>query len=723
MVARGCIPSPTHLACHNDAVPQPWTTSASAPIDPGSVTLVEGSAFCISLPSGDMARDHPHGLFFRDTRFLTEMSVRVNGRWPEPLASNLGDPFSATFVLQAPPEGDRADSSLVLTRQRYIGRGMREDLVVHNFGNEPAHCLLELDLHCDFADLFEVKEGRVQKAGDLAVEHTDDRIVYSYERNGFRRATWIDFSVRPKRPGVPRYDVVVPPSGQWSLCVQVTPVIDDEPVTPRHICGRPVEHAAPSTRLEAWRRKLPRIVTEHEAFQQLFARSAEDLAALRLFDPEFPDRTVVAAGAPWFMTVFGRDSLITSWMAMLVDPDLALGTLQTLARHQGNDVDPRTEEEPGRILHEMRFGETARLSLGGGSVYYGTADATPLFVMLLGELRRWGDRRAEVDALLPAADRALAWIDEHGDRDGDGYVEYHRTSEGGLQNQGWKDSWDSMHFADGELAEAPIALCEVQGYVYAALLARSHFATERGDDADAKRLRDRANDLKARFNEDFWLDERDYFAVGLDRDKKPIDSLTSNAGHCLWTGIVDDERAPLVAKHLLSDEMFSGWGVRTVAAGMSRYNPISYHNGSVWPHDNALCVAGLVRYGLIEEAHRVMEGIVDASAFFGYRLPELFAGLSRRDYAFPVAYPTSCSPQAWAAASPLLLLRALLRFEPDVRNARLHLAPAMPDWMGGFRLEDVPIMGGHLTVEVAGDHMVEVAGPADLEIVNAPRPH
>jgi len=298
-----------------------------------------------------------------------------------------------------------------------------------------------------------------------------------------------------------------------------------------------------------------------------------------------------------------------------------------------------------------------------------------------------------------------------------------RTSDRGLQNQGWKDSWDSMHFVDGPLAEPPIALCEVQGYVYGALVARSHFATERGDEEDASRLRDRAAALKQRFNEDFWLDEHECFAIGLDRDKKPIDAIASNMGQCLWTGIVDDERAPLVAKRLLSDELFSGWGVRTVAAGMSRFNPISYHNGSVWPHDNALCAAGLMRYGLIEDAHRVMEGIVGAASYFGYRLPELFAGLSRQDYAFPVAYPTSCSPQAWAAASPLLMLRALLRFEPDVRNARLHLAPAMPEWMGGFRLEDVPIMGGRLTVEVEGDHMVEVTGPPNLEIVNAPRPH
>jgi glycogen debranching enzyme len=341
---------------------------------------------------------------------------------------------------------------------------------------------------------------------------------------------------------------------------------------------------------------------------------------------------------------------------------------------------------------------------------------------MLGELGRWGTRPQEVDALLPVADRALAWIDQHGDRDGDGYVEYLRTSDRGLRNQGWKDSWDGVAFRGGQLAEPPIALCEVQGYVYAALLARSHFATEHGDDAMASRLRDRAADLKRRFNDDLWIDDSDAFAIGLDRDKRPIDALASNIGHCLWTGIVDDERAPLVAKHLLGADMFAGWGVRTLGAGMGRFNPVSYHNGSVWPHDNAICAAGLMRYGLVDEAHRVMEGIISAADEFGHRLPELFAGFSRDEYPFPVAYPTSCSPQAWAAASPLLKLRTLLRFEPDVRNARLNLAPVLPDWIGRVRLDGVALMGGRLTIEATGDHLVQFEGPPDLELVPTPRP-
>ena len=299
-------------------------------------------------------------------------------------------------------------------------------------------------------------------------------------------------------------------------------------------------------RLEAWRRNLPSIDTDHDEFTALLDRSTEDLAALRLFDPEYPDRTVVAAGAPWFMTLFGRDSLITSWMSMMIDSDLALGTLQTLARYQGNEVNPLTEEEPGRILHEVRFGESAETSLGGERIYYGSVDATPLFVMLLGELQRWGNRRDEVDALLPAADRAGVDRRVRRSRPATGTSSTSAPAIAGLQNQGWKDSHDSTRFADGRLAEPPIALCEVQGYVYAALIARSHFATEKGDEQYADELRARAAGLKARFNRDFWLEDQGWLAMGLDRDKKPLDALTSNMGHCLWTGILDEEKAALV---------------------------------------------------------------------------------------------------------------------------------------------------------------------------------
>ena len=698
--------------------------SASTSVGGNAVTLVEGSAFCIADAAGDISLDQPHGLIFRDTRFLSQFALRVNGATPEPLSVATPEPFSAVFVSRDRPHVGRADSHVLVFRNRYIGRGMREDITVANYGDEPAFCALELVIGCDFADLFEVKQGMVEKIGELGQSVDSGALQFTYRRGDFSRGTLVELS-QPATiaNGLVTYEVIIPPRGEWSTCVQVTPVLDGERVEPRHQCGQPVDRSKPVERLEEWRRRLPRVASDNDRFRTLLQRSTDDLAALRIFDPEHPDRAVVAAGAPWFMTLFGRDSLLTSWMTMMVDPDLALGTLQTLARFQGSDVDPITEEEPGRILHEMRFGETASLALGGGRVYYGTADATPLFVMLLGELSRWGNRRAEVDALLPAADRALEWITEFGDRDGDGYVEYQRTSDRGLQNQGWKDSWDSTRFRDGRLADSPIALCEVQGYVYAALVARSHCATEAGDDALAATLSERAHDLKVAFNRDFWVDDGDdgYFAMGLDRDKRRLDVVASNMGHCLWTGIVDEEKASCVARHLVSDAMFSGWGIRTLSETMVGYNPISYHNGSVWPHDNAICAAGLMRYGFVAEAHRVMEALVDASASFGDLLPELFAGLPRSRFPFPVSYPTSCSPQAWAAASPLLFLRTMLRFEPDIRHSKLHLAPAVPEWVGRLRLEQVPLMGGHLTLDVAGEEAHALEVPTGLSIVHSPR--
>jgi len=481
--------------------------------------------------------------------------------------------------------------------------------------------------------------------------------------------------------GMVTFDVVVPARGQWSTCVEMGPVIDGRIFAPKYRCGEPVERATPSERMAQWRRQVPEVETDHPVLKQVVARSAEDLGALRIFDPDFPERVVVAAGAPWFMTVFGRDSLLTAWMALLVDPDLARGVLQTLARFQGTEVDPRHEEEPGRILHEMRFGDAASLSLGGGSIYYGTADATPLFVMLLGEMRRWGVARELVDELMPNATRAIEWIEQFGDADGDGYVEYRRATDRGLANQGWKDSWDGIRYGDGRVAEAPIALAEVQAYTYGAYLASAHFAFEAGDSATYDRFRSKAAHLKANFNRDFWLEDRGWYAVGLDADKKPIDSLTSNIGHCLWTGIVDEDKAHRVAAALVGPSMFSGWGLRTLSSENGGYNP-------------------------------------------GARLPELFSGLDRGELAVPVGYPTSCSPQAWSAASPLLCLRTLLRLDPWIPYGKTWLSPNLPESIGYLKVEGIPLAGSRVTIEVGAEVPggVAVSGlPPEIEVVREPR--
>ncbi len=706
-----------------DPATNPAESAASLGPLGATVTLVEGPAFCISGRSGDILPDTQQGLFFRDTRFLSRLELRVNDHRPEPLSAERTSPFAATFVLRSRPISGQSESALVIFRNRYVGRGMREDIAIHNYGEEAAYCSLELRLGTDFADLFEVKEGRAPAESEVALENRDDSLVFRFRRGAVRKGTRVDLTGGPGpqlAAHVASFEVIVPARGEWKTCLQVTPVIDEEEIPPRYRCGAPVERSTPQERLDQWRRDVPGVQTDNPELRSVVAQSAEDLGALRIFDPDFPERTVVAAGAPWFMTLYGRDSLITSYMALLLDPDLALGVLQTLARFQGTKVDPRTEEEPGRILNEMRFGEGASLSLGG-RVSYGAADTTPLFVMVLGELRRWGLARELVDSLLPAADQAMTWIEEYGDRDGDGFVEYKRYSDRGLANQGWKHQANAVRFADGRVARAPIALCEVQAYTYAAYLARAYFADEAGDDLNAVRYRGKAAALKARFNEDFWLEEQGWYAMGLDAEKKPIDALASNMGHCLWTGIVDEDRAPLVAERLLSPEMFSGWGIRTLAETMVGYNPLSYQNGSVWPHDSALCAAGLMRYGFVDEALRVIEGVVDAARHHGHRLPELFGGISRRDVPFPVSYPSACSPQAWAAASPLLCLRTMLRLDPWVPRRRVWLAPALPPWIGRLRIDRIPLAGRRVTVEVEGDDYRVDGLAEDIEIVGEPR--
>jgi glycogen debranching enzyme len=721
---------------------EPWTYAGPvAQLDASNsvVTLVDESTFAISGGAGDITAAGAQGLFVRDTRILSRFEVLVNGSVTEPLAAVTDNPFSSTFVSRCLPPPGRADSTLMVFRSRYVGQGMREDLSIRNFGDEPSLCSLEVFVGADFADLFAVKEGRVATdtqvgevtsavTGDPGVTALDGApgiITFSYRRGGVSRGVEVRFTGPVKLDrDLATFEVIVPARGEWSTSIEVAPIIDGTTIEPRYRRGEPVELAEPAERMARWRRQVPQVETDHPGLKQVVARSAEDLGALRIFDPDFPERVVLAAGAPWFMTVFGRDSLLTAWMALLVDPDLALGVLQTLARFQGQDIDPRHEEEPGRILHEMRFGDAASLSLGGGSIYYGTADATPLFVMLLGELRRWGVARELVDELLPNAERAIDWIEQFGDADGDGYVEYRRATDRGLANQGWKDSWDGIRYADGRVAEAPIALCEVQAYTYGAYLARAHFAFEAGDTGTFERFRAKATSLKQAFNRDFWLEDKGWFAVGLDADKRPIDSLTSNIGHCLWTGIVDEDKARVVAAKLVSPSMFSGWGVRTLSTDNGGYNPISYHCGSVWPHDTAIVAAGLARYGFDGAAQTLILSLLDAAVAQGGRLPELFSGLDRRELSVPVGYPTSCSPQAWSAASPLLCLRTLLRLDPWVPYGKTWLCPNLPEGIGYLKVEGIPLAGARVTIEVGSGVPggVSISGlPPEIEVIRQPR--
>jgi glycogen debranching enzyme len=689
----------------------------------GAVTLVEGRTFGISDQAGDITPAAAQGLFVLDTRVLSRLSLTVNGAELQVLAIESREPYAATFVTLAKAAPGRADSELTVLRRRHIGRGLREDLVVTNYGLEVAPLHVEVKVDVDFADVFAVKEGRVDPHRHRSAHVQEGKLWFDdHGGSSAKRVTVSASNGATMSAGHVTWQTKLQPGETWQACLSLTLSMDGHDVEPRFRCGGDDDDTVPAERLQQWRTTVPAVQSDHVGLRRAIRRSDDDLGALRIFDPDHPDVPILAAGAPWFMTVFGRDSLLTGWMSLIADHTLAQGVVETLARFQGCDVVAGTEEEPGKILHEMRFQGATGASLSQAKVYYGTVDATPLFVMLLGELHRWDASNQLVQDLLPHADRALQWIEDFGDRDGDGYVEYGGSSSGkGLANQGWKDSWDSVRHVDGELARGPIALCEVQGYVYAAYIARAHFAAEAGDQVTYQRCRDRAQDLRRRFNEDFWLDDQGTFALALDGDKRQVAAVSSNAGHCLWTGIADRDKAELVADRLLGDDMFSGWGIRTLSSTMPAYNPASYHNGSVWPHDNAICAAGLARYGFVDLARKVIEAQLDASAKITGSLPELFTGFARDDVAVPAAYPAACSPQAWAAAAPLLWLRTLLRLDPWASRGQLWLAPELPANIGRLHVDGIHIGDQKIAIHVEEDS-VTVEGDGDLEVLTEPRP-
>ncbi|NJP25333.1 amylo-alpha-1,6-glucosidase [Microbispora sp. SCL1-1] len=702
-----------------------WTFEGQpAALGAGTVTLVEGSSFCVSSWNGDIRPGGPQGVYHADTRLLSRWELRVDDAPIEPLQVLAGAPYHATFLGRTQPRPGRAESTLMVVRDRYVGGGLREDLLLRNLSDEPAGCVVDVHIGSDVADLFEVKINRVRHVPDVELVPEGASLrVYSPSR---ARGAVIRAADALAVPGLLGFRVAVPARGEWRASLQVNPIIDGEESQAWFSTRHPVEHARPAVRLAAWQRHGPCVVTDHPVLAMTLRRSKEDLGSLRLYEPGSPDEPpTIAAGAPWFMTLFGRDSLLTSWMALPLDQSPALGTLRRLARLQGTKIDPLSEEEPGKIPHELRFGARQGVSPHGAACYYGSVDATPLYVVLLGELHRWGIHREAVEELVPHADAALSWIEEYGERAGpiEGLLWYRRKTDKGLVNQGWKDSFDGVNFADGTLARAPIALAEAQGYAYAAYVTRSHFAHEAGDHETERRYLDKASSLRRMFNELFWLPERGCYAIGLDREGRPIDSVASNMGHCLWTGIVDEDKAEYVAWHLLSEEMFTGFGVRTLASSMGAYNPMSYHNGSVWPHDNALIVSGLMRYGFVAEAQRVAMGLLDAAEAFGGRLPELFCGFGRKEFPVPVPYPTSCSPQAWAAASPVQIMRALLRFDPWIPHGRLWVAPVLPEKFGELRITGLPLAGGRVNLVVWSSGETKVSGlPPEIEVRCEPRP-
>lgn len=697
-----------------------WTVPA---VSGGSITLVSGRDFAISDASGNMVRGAVHGLLHDDRRFLDIWTLRAADAELRPLAATVPTPFSAVFVLRLHQHDGRPLPVLVI-RRRSVGRGMRETIEVHNSGRERYEVTLCLDAGSDFLHLFDVKAGQTGTVhgevspvpGGVLIAHPDPQVGHH---------TSIELRPRPSSVGEGgwTWDLALGPHSRHTVRATFDPQAGEPPDA--DLAGLDVdgpEDEAPHAidalshhRYETWQERVPTIVSSDPRLVVGVRTSLGDLASLRIFDTAHPELAVVAAGAPWYMTLFGRDALLTSYMAIPFAPELARGVLHELAELQGRIDDPTSGEQPGKILHELRaHGGSGPFS--DRSRYYGTVDATPLFVLVAAEAVRWGAvTTADRAWLIPAVDAALAWIREDGDSNGDGWVDYAPHDTLGLSNQGWKDSWDGINFADGSLPEPPIALVEVQGYVYAALTGAAEIYRLLGRTDDAVRCTHEARELQRSFNERFW-DDRGWYAIGVDRTGRKIDALGSNPGHALWTGIAEPDLADEYLDGLASDELWSGWGVRTLATTMGAYDPLSYHNGSVWPHDTAICLAGAARYGRWDVVDRLTDGLLDAAMYFGGRLPELFAGLSRRLVPVPVPYPGSCSPQAWAAASVLLLIRANLGLDADVAGHKLIVRPR-GQLVSDVSLRHLVIGGRNVSIQVRDG--VVTAHADGLEVVDA----
>ncbi len=664
----------------------------------GLVRILDGNTFVVSDARGDIEASptDPTGLFSFDTRFLSKWVLTVNGERLNPLSVDDLQYFETRFFLVPGTGTVYIDAKLSVLRQRAVGNGFQEQLTLLNHLHEPVELSVRVDAGCDFADLFEVKDA-LEKKGKYSARVEGGKLVLAYDRETFGRSTAISASAPAQidQNGL-TFKIRIGPHGQWSTRLDV--------VTERLGVGQAHEaiddpkraQARMRRNLERWIDDAPRLECDWEPLKATYRRSLVDLAALRFSPPIAGGHSLPAAGLPWFMTMFGRDSILTSLQALPFTPELAATTLRALGDWQGVGLDDFRDEDPGRILHEMRYGELTAFEERPHSPYYGSADATPLYVVLLDEYERWTGNRALVRELEAEARAALNWIDEYADLQGTGYIWYKRRNEQtGLENQCWKDSWDSISFRDGRLPGFPRATCELQGYAYDAKLRGARLARLVWKDTTfADRLEKEAADLKRRFNRDFWVEDGHYFALALDPDGNQVDALASNNGHLLWSGIVENSKANAVARHLLGPRLFSGWGVRTLAEGQGRYNPIGYHVGTVWPFDNSFIAWGLRRYGFKEDAAVIAAGILDASEFFDGRLPEAFGGYERPQTRYPVQYPTACSPQAWSTGAPLLLLRTMLGLEPY--GEHLVVDPALPIAIGHLELLDIPGRWGRI---------------------------
>jgi glycogen debranching enzyme len=664
------------------------------------VHILDGNTFVVSDARGDIeaSRTDPTGLFSFDTRFLSKWILTINEQRLNALSTDDLQYFETRFFLVPGTGTTYIDAKLSVIRQRAVGGGFHEELTILNHLAEPTDIVVRIDAGADFADLFEVKDA-LDKTGTAYARVEDGRLRLGYERDSYRRETLISTSepAQVDDQGL-SFPLRLDGHASWTTSIDVVTALGsaDPHARPKYVRRGAEARPNMGQSLEKWLTDAPRLECDQASLKETYRRSLVDLAALRFSPLSARGGSLPAAGLPWFMTMFGRDSIFTSLQALPFVPELAGTTLRVLGDWQGSRVDDFRDEDPGRILHEMRYGEMTAFEERPHSPYYGSVDATPLYVILLDEYERWTGDHELVRKLEPEARAALRWIDEYADLQGNGYIAYKRRNEKtGLENQCWKDSWNSIAYRDGRLPGFPRATCELQGYAYDAKVRAARLArVVWKDEAFANTLDEQAADLRKRFNRDFWIEDGSYYALALDADGGKVDAMASNIGHLLWSGIVEPSRARDVVNHLMGPALFSGWGVRTMAEGEAGYNPVGYHVGTVWPFDNSIIAWGLRRYGFKEEAARIAAGILDAAEVFEGRLPEAFAGYEREFTRYPVQYPTACSPQAWSTGTPLLLLRTMLGLEPI--DEHLIVDAALPNTIEHLELLDIPGRWGRI---------------------------
>ena len=672
-------------------------------VGPPRLAINQGYGILITEQDGGIGWPTDKGFYHSDTRVVSVWQIFANGEPWNLLNSGAVAHYAARIFLTNrklnTEIGTVPAGTLGLEVGRSIGGGLHEDLDLFNHGMTKVQFNLELVVRSDFADLFEVKSGAIVRRGRITTtwSQKDARLKTSYRNKDFVRTLTVSMRRAGSKPvyanGRISFQIALEPGEGWHCCLLYS-IGDGRSVdeAPDH-CIASAGKASAQLRLGDWRDAALKIRTSNEHFWSFYAQSRDDMASLRL-PIEGTDHLqfVPAGGVPWFVALFGRDSLIVSLQNAMVYPDFARGALEVLSRYQARKRDDYRDAEPGKIMHELRRGELAHFKLIPHTPYYGTADATILYLIVLHSAWRCTGDLELVRRFLPAAEKCLAWIDHYGDRDGDGFQEYATRSSAGYENQGWKDAGEALVYPDGSLVKGPKALVELQGYVYDAWLRMAQVFEALGKDARARTLRRKAKALFERFNDAFWDEKEGFYAFCLDGEKKRVMSVASNPGLCLWSGIVPQERAGRVVKRLTAPDMWSGWGIRTLSSDHPAYNPFAYQTGSVWPHDNAMISIGFRRYGFADEANRIARDISEAAAFFaGHQMPELYSGLSRDASNFPVQYLGANTPQGWAAGSCFAILQMLVGFQPDAAAGKLYLDPALPDWLPDLTVRDLRV--------------------------------